>query len=253
MGSTLRLAIGLMGNAASLLLYAAPILTFRKVIRKKNSEEYSYVPYTFALFNCFLYTWYGLPVVSNNWENFPLVTINGLGFFMESSFVLIYFWFASSKSKKVVAYVAVAVIVGICITTLVSTFALHNHRQRKVFVGSVGLVASVAMYGSPLVVMKQVIKTRSVEFMPFSLSLFSFMASSLWMTYGLLSGDLFIACPSLIGSPLGLSQIMLYCIYRNKGLIADPSKMDLEINGLEIIAPHPMINGINGTNGKIEE
>ncbi|XP_042480603.1 bidirectional sugar transporter SWEET3b-like isoform X2 [Macadamia integrifolia] len=208
-GYALHLAVGIMGNATSLLLFAAPILTFKRVIRKRSTEEYSCVPYIVALFNCFLYTWYGLPVVSNKWENFPLVTINGLGVLMESTFIFIYFWFASAKGKKVVALVAVPVITAICITALVSTFAFHSHRQRKVFVGSVGLVACVGMYGSPLVA----------------------------------------ACPNLIGCPLGIFQLMLYFMYRKKGIKAEPIKMDIESNGsVELKTPQP---AINGTNGKI--
>lgn len=39
-----------------------------------------------------------------------------------------------------------------CSVVLISTFVFHDHHHRKAFVGSVGLVASVAMYGSPLVV-----------------------------------------------------------------------------------------------------
>ncbi|KAL6011340.1 hypothetical protein ACLOJK_001786 [Asimina triloba] len=48
-------------------------------------------------------------------------------------------------SEKLVALVAVPVIATFCVTALVSAFALHDHHHRKVFVGSVGLVASVAM------------------------------------------------------------------------------------------------------------
>ncbi|KAF5731230.1 bidirectional sugar transport SWEET 3 [Tripterygium wilfordii] len=198
MGDRLRLAVGVMGNAASLLLYAAPILTFARVIRKKNTEEFSCVPYTIALLNCLLYTWYGLPVVSYKWENFPVVTINGLGIILELSFVLIYFWFSTARGKASffqikVAAIVIVVIIGFCITAVISAFVLHDHHHRKIFVGSVGLVASVAMYGSPLVAVKQVILTKSVEFMPFYLSFFSFLASSLWMAYGLLGHDLFLA------------------------------------------------------------
>lgn len=37
-------------------------------------------------------------------------------------------------------------------TVAISAFVFHDHHNRKLIVGSVGLVAAVAMYGSPLVV-----------------------------------------------------------------------------------------------------
>ncbi|CAN4087630.1 unnamed protein product [Withania somnifera] len=194
MGDRLLLAVGVMGNVASMLLYAAPILTFSQVMKKKkNIEGFSCVPYVLALFNCCLYTWYGLPIVSYRWENFPVVTINGTGILFEMSFILIYFGFSSAKGKKDVAKMVVPIILLCVATGIISTFAFHEHSRRKVFVGSIGVVASVSMYASPLVVVRQVIKTKSVEFMPFYLSLFSFLASCLWMAYGLLSHDIFLA------------------------------------------------------------
>ncbi|KAL7106960.1 hypothetical protein ACP275_06G024300 [Erythranthe tilingii] len=227
-----RLAVGIMGNAASMLLYSAPILTFARVIRKKSTEEFSCVPYIIALLNCFLYTWYGLPVVSYKWENFPLVTINGLGILLEVSFIIVYFYFASTNGKKKVAMLTVPVVLVFCAVAILSAFVFHDHTHRKAFVGSVGLVASVAMYGSPLVAMKQVIETKSVEYMPFYLSFFSFLASSLWMAYGLLSHDLILAAPNLVGSPLGMLQLVLYCVYRKRGtnnhVEQRPQKWDVE-------------------------
>uniref|UniRef100_A0A6N2KFX7 Bidirectional sugar transporter SWEET n=1 Tax=Salix viminalis TaxID=40686 RepID=A0A6N2KFX7_SALVM len=192
MGDTLRLAVGIMGNAASLLLFSAPILTFYRVVRKKSTEEFSCVPYIIALLNCLLYTWYGLPVVSYRWENFPVIKV---------------------------AITVIPVILVFCITATISAFALHDHRHRKIFVGSVALAAS-----------KKVIKTKSVEFMPFYLSFFSFLASSIWMAYGLLSHDLFLASPNLVGSPLGIVQLVLYCKYRKTGIMEAPHKWDLEKN-----------------------
>jgi solute carrier family 50 protein (sugar transporter) len=37
------------------------------------------------------------------------------------------------------------------LTATLSSFMAHTHRMRKVFVGSVGLVASISMYSSPMV------------------------------------------------------------------------------------------------------
>ncbi|KAK6155590.1 hypothetical protein DH2020_009838 [Rehmannia glutinosa] len=190
-----RLAVGVMGNAASMLLYAAPMLTFSRVIRKKSTEGFSCVPYILALFNCSLYTWYGLPVVSYKWENFPVVTINGLGILLEISFILIYFYFASADGKatvielqKKVAMLTIPVILVSCLIAILSAFVFHDHRHRKALVGSVGLVASVAMYGSPLVAVS----------------------------------------PNLVGSPLGVLQLVLYCIYRKRRTMEQPQKWDLE-------------------------
>ncbi|KAK9143950.1 hypothetical protein Syun_013350 [Stephania yunnanensis] len=230
MGGALRLVIGIMGNAASLLLYTAPILTFVKVIKKRSTGEFSCVPYTLALFNCLTYTWYGLPLVSDKWENFPLVTTNGIGVFLETFFIITYLCFASSKRKVILASSSViSILVAFCIVVMVSLVTTHDHRQRKVLVGTAGLIASVAMYGSPLVVMKQVIKTKSVEFMPFHLSLFSLAASSLWMIYGFLGNDIFVASPNLVGTPLGVFQIVLYCMYRKRG-IASTEEMNKEVD-----------------------
>lgn len=153
--------------------------TFSRVIRKKSIEKYSCVPYIMALSNCVLYTWYGLPVVSYKWENFPVVTINGIGIFLELSFILIYFYYASTDGKasyltqikcnkhfiscnisialmklqKKVAMMTLPVLLLSSSVVLLSAFAFHDHHHRKAFVGSIGLVASVAMYGSPLVAM----------------------------------------------------------------------------------------------------
>lgn len=43
------------------------------------------------------------------------------------------------------------IVIAFSITALVSAYAFHDHHHRKVFVGSVGLLVSSAMYGSPLV------------------------------------------------------------------------------------------------------
>ncbi|PPS15260.1 hypothetical protein GOBAR_AA05332 [Gossypium barbadense] len=215
MGDRLRLAVGIMGNASSLLLYAAPILTFTRVVRKRSTEEFSCIPYIVALSNCLLYTWYGLPVIK-------------------------------------AGTITTMVMVIFTVTAITSAFVFHDHHHRKVFVGTIGLVASVAMYAAPLVVVKQVIMTKSVEFMPFYLSFFSFLASVLWLAYGQLSHDLLLASPNLVGLPLGILQLGLYCKYRKRGIIEEePSKWDLEHNNIQEKPKHMQLSMNEDVNGKI--
>ncbi|GAB2214245.1 hypothetical protein Droror1_Dr00018586 [Drosera rotundifolia] len=226
----LHIAVGIMGNAASIFLYSSPILTFARVIRKKSTEEFSCVPYIIALLNSLFYSWYGSPVVSHGWQNFPIITIDGTGVVLELCFISIYFWFCPPKMKIRVFAGFISVIGVFCIAAATSAFVFHDHHSRRVFIGCFGLVASSSMYASPLVVMKKVIQTKSVEYMPFYLSLFSFLASSLWMAYGLLMHDFFLTAPNLVGCPLGIVQLVLYCIYNRKEIMEEKDQWDLEKN-----------------------
>ena len=54
---------------------------------------------------------------------------------------------------QIKAGVIAATVILVCsITAIISLFVFHDHHHHKVFVGTVGLVASVAMYAAPLVV-----------------------------------------------------------------------------------------------------
>ncbi|KAJ7557798.1 hypothetical protein O6H91_04G010700 [Diphasiastrum complanatum] len=65
--------------------------------------------------------------------------------------------------------------------------------------------------------MKLVITTKSVEYMPFLLSLASFVNGLIWTSYAFLGRlDVFIIVPNGIGSLLGALQLVIYFIYYKK-------------------------------------
>ncbi|KAK9139377.1 hypothetical protein Scep_009058 [Stephania cephalantha] len=204
-------------------------LTFKRVIKDRSTGEFSCVPYITAWLNCLIYAWYASPFVSNGWENLPLFTIDIVGIALESSFIMIYILYAPPRGKRNTCLMATTVIAFVVGMVIMSSI-LSDPSLRKALIGAFGLVACSAMYSSPLVVVKRVIQTKSVEFMPFSLSLFSFLASSLWTAYGLLSNDLLLAFPNILGCPLGLLQLLLYFKYSGKrGQLEEPLiKVDIE-------------------------
>ncbi|KAJ8752995.1 hypothetical protein K2173_008730 [Erythroxylum novogranatense] len=224
----LRLTVGILGNVASLSLFSAPIITFTRVIKHKSTEEFSCIPYIISLLDCIVYTWYSTPVVSYGCENLPILTVNGIGTLLELSFIFIYLWFAPRKEKVKVASLTLVVVLLSILVIVVSVFVRHDHSRRKLFVGCAGIVASAVMYGSPLVAVKTVIETESVEFMPFYLSFFTFLSSTLWGIYGLLELDFFIASPSIVGIILSIIQLALYFKYRKRGIKEEPNKWDIE-------------------------
>ncbi|XP_031389986.1 bidirectional sugar transporter SWEET1-like isoform X2 [Punica granatum] len=168
-----------------------------------------------TLLNCLLSAWYGLPFVSPN--NLLVSTINGTGAAIESIYVLVFLIFAPKREKAKILGLLTFVIAVFSAVAFISLFALHGNK-RKLFCGFAATIFSIIMYASPLSIMRLVIRTKSVEFMPFFLSLFVFLCGTSWFIYGLLGRDPFVAVPNGFGSGLGTVQLILYAIYRkNKG------------------------------------
>ncbi|KAK7320901.1 hypothetical protein VNO77_30828 [Canavalia gladiata] len=204
---------GIFGNASGLFLFLAPTITFKRVITNKSTEKFSGVPYPMTLLNCLLSAWYGLPFVSPH--NILVTIINGTGAVIEIIYVFIFILFAPKKEKAKIFGLFTFVVAVFSAVVFVSLFALHGN-PRKLFCGFAAAIFSIIMYGSPLSIMRQVIRTKSVEFMPFFLSLFVFLCGTSWFIYGLLGRDPFVAVPNGVGSALGTMQLILYFIYRDK-------------------------------------
>ncbi|CAL4910877.1 unnamed protein product [Urochloa decumbens] len=225
MATSIRVVVGIIASVVCVLLYTVPVLTFKRVIKEASVGEFSCLPYILALFSALTWGWYGFPVVSNGWENLSLFGTCAVGVFFELSFIIIYIWYAPREKKFVVLMVSLIMAI-LCVIVSFSTFTFHTHQMRKLFVGSIGIVTSMSMYSAPLVAVKQVMKTKSVEFMPFYLSLFSLLTSLMWTLYGILGRDPYITAPNSVGCLTGILQLVVYCIYSR---CKDPPKTHNDI------------------------
>ncbi|KAL1831160.1 hypothetical protein DCAR_0101141 [Daucus carota subsp. sativus] len=233
MTGVLHSAFGIFGDLTGLFLFLAPVITFKRILLNKSTEQFSGIPYVMTLLNCLLSAWYGLPFVSPN--NILVSVVNGTGAVIEAVYVLIFLIFAPKKEKMKIFGILMVILTIFGTVAFVSMFALH-HNKRKVFCGFAAAIFSVIMYGSPLSVMRMVMKTQSVEYMPFFLSFCSFLCGTSWFIYGLLGKDPFVAVPNGFGCGLGILQLILYATYcGNKGQTkktADGSSLELgQANG----------------------
>ncbi|OWM63939.1 bidirectional sugar transporter SWEET1a-like isoform X2 [Punica granatum] len=166
-----------------------------------------------------LYTWYSLPFVSPN--NLLITTITSTGVAIEFIYLLIFLVYAPKKEKLKIVGLLAFVLTVIATVALVSLLALHG-KPRMHMCGIVTTIFTIVMYASPLSVARMVIKTKSVEYMPFWLSLFTFICGILWFLFGLLGADPYVYVPNGLGGLLGMMQLILYAIYRDKK--AEPKK-----------------------------
>nr|WAJ59862.1 SWEET family protein 3 [Heracleum moellendorffii] len=180
---------GVLGNIVSFLVYLAPLPTFLRIYKKKSTEGFQSIPYAVALFSAMLTLYYGLLKPNG----FLLITINSVGIFIESAYILLFMIYAPKDTKVYTSKLLVSlngVVFGIIIFT---TMMFFEGIVRIRIVGWACAIFSVCVFIAPLSVMRLVIRTKSVEFMPLSLSFFLTICAVMWFFYGVLSHDLFVA------------------------------------------------------------
>ncbi|XP_024533218.1 putative bidirectional sugar transporter SWEET7d [Selaginella moellendorffii] len=198
--------LGIVGNVTAMVMFLSPTLkirrkdthfslflvsrpTFWRIINSRDTGSFSPVPYACTLLNCLLWFFYGLPAVTSN--NTLIVTINAAGIILECIYLIVFFTFAPATHRGYLSMLLVGV-AGFFAAAIAVTLTAFQQEQRAKFVGAVCVVVGTLMYASPLSVMKLVIATRSVEYMPFSLSLCSLINALLWTSYGVLKHDKFL-------------------------------------------------------------
>nr|KJB51263.1 hypothetical protein B456_008G209000 [Gossypium raimondii] len=91
-------------------------------------------------------------------------------------------------------------------------------------------------YYGPKKEKRKVIKTKSVEYMPFTLSVFLTLGAVMWFFYGLCLKDMNVAVPNILGFIFGVLQMILYAVYKNH-----PKKTVEESDPKLQLSDHPVV------------
>ncbi|OMO98479.1 SWEET sugar transporter [Corchorus olitorius] len=197
--------VGIIGNIISFGLFLSPVPTFWRIWKNKSVEEFQPYPYIATVLNCLMWIFYGLPLVVK--DNILVTTINGIGLVIELIYLAIYCWYAKDKKKRVIVFSA--------------------------FLGEVIFTAAVVA-ASPLAVWKKVITTKSVEYMPFWLSVASFVNGCCWSIYALIQFDLYIIISNGLGAVFGAMQLILYAYYYFYGKRHAGAKEDGKLSEVQL-------------------
>lgn len=216
-----QLIVGILGNGVSLMVFVAPVPTFFRIITKRTTEDFSAVPYVACFFAQLMWVYYGVL----DPKGLLITTISAIGAALEIIYVTVYMVLASKPQR--LSTVRLSCLGSlILLIILIGTLLGAQGNKRLYIVGLLAGINAVCMFAAPLSVMRQVIRTKSVEYMPLFLSLCLFVCGGVWSSYALIVRDLFVLVPNGIGFLLGTAQLLLYAIYykRTSDRLAEASK-----------------------------
>lgn len=228
---TARTIVGIVGNVISFGLFLSPIPTFITIWKKKTASGFKPDPYVATVLNCAMWVFYGMPFVHP--DSLLVVTINGFGFCLELIYVGIFFIYSPWKRRRNILLALLVELIFMVAVVAITLLVLHTTGRRSTLVGILCIIFNIAMYTSPLTIMRRVIQTKSVKYMPFFLSLTNFLNGVIWAVYALLKFDPFVLVPNALGSLSGLVQLILYATYYRTTKWDEPEKLtsEVEISG----------------------
>ncbi|KAG6632797.1 bidirectional sugar transporter SWEET10-like [Carya illinoinensis] len=224
-------AFGLLGNIISFMVYLAPLPTFYQIYQKKSSGGFQSVPYVVALFSSMLWIYYAMVKKDAN----LLITINSIGCLIESIYIMLFIFYATKKTRiQTVKLLLLLDFFGFGLMALLTHF-LAKGAKRILVLGWISLVFNLGVFAAPLCIMRQVMRTKSVEYMPFPLSFFLTLGAVAWFFYGLFLKDYYIALPNTVGFIFGIAQMALYLIYKDAKKVSEETKLHVPEHIVDLV------------------
>ncbi|XP_020898805.1 sugar transporter SWEET1 [Exaiptasia diaphana] len=177
-----------------------------KIIRSGNTGHIALFPFVACCLSGILWTKYGLLI-----DDFPITFVSGAGMVSQSIYIFIYY--INTREKRSAAIKILWSFLGV---TSVLSYIKYYVEDLETAIRHLGLICSgfsVAVYGSPLVSLAQVVKQKSTEYLTFSLCLANFVVSLQWFMYGHLVQDAYIKLPNALGVLLSVIQLSLFILY----------------------------------------
>nr|WGU30679.1 bidirectional sugar transporter SWEET9 [Allium sativum]WGU30680.1 bidirectional sugar transporter SWEET9 [Allium sativum] len=220
-------AFGILGNVISFMVMIAPIPTFYRIYKKKSTEGFQSLPYVASLFSAMLWIYYAF--IKTN--EYLLITINAFGCIIQTVYIVMYLTYAPRKAKVHTAKIFLLLNVGLFSLIVLSTLLLTKGANRQKLLGWICVGFAVSVFAAPLSIIRLVIRTKSVEFMPFGLSFFLTLSAVVWFSYGFLIKDIYVAIPNILGFTFGVLQMILYIVYKDVKILKEELKLPEKMVG----------------------
>lgn len=187
------------GPCLFIALQVSCIFVALEIEAMKSVKKLSAVPFVSLLACGFYWSLYG-------WlkNDLTIFVPNAVSIITGMYCMWVYYAYASLKPDVLYCTLALFLSTGGCLGFL----GMANS------IGTIGCIMSVLMSGSPLAVVKTVIKEQSTASLPFSTSFVAWLNSCSWVAYGyFIAHDPMILMPNTLGLMLTTLQMSLFIVF----------------------------------------
>ncbi|GFP97090.1 bidirectional sugar transporter sweet15 [Phtheirospermum japonicum] len=121
-----------------------------------------------------------------------IIITNALGAVIEVLYIGTYLYYAQT-SDRIFATKLLGVFIGLFFVIISVTLPIFQGGIIITVVGWLCICATVMAFAAPMFNVYQVVQTRSVKYMPITLSCTLTLSGGVWCIYGLLTSDLLVA------------------------------------------------------------
>ncbi|OXA59508.1 sugar transporter SWEET1 [Folsomia candida] len=223
----------LLGSTATfttICQFLSGMFTVHRIVVKQGGSvgDLSPVPYLMGVVGCGVWLLYG-----HLRNDATVVNCNIVGTLLNVFYVLVFMKFNVIKTliyRQVLCALVFLSLTLVYVHTWDSGALVHNGDSPLVQnIGLLCIVMGILGCASPLVSLKEVMRTKSTDMLPFPLILSMFLVCTQWWIYGILAKDPYMQFPNFMGTCIALLQLGLFCVYSstspNKGLNADYKKL----------------------------
>ncbi|XP_014468054.1 PREDICTED: sugar transporter SWEET1-like [Dinoponera quadriceps] len=191
----------------TMLQMLAGIIICKNIYQQGTSKGVDPMPFLGGIGLCILMLRYAWIL-----DDSAMINVNIFGVVTNTIYMAVYYYYASN-TKNVLNLIGKATV----FIVIFLIYAQVEHPSNVEF--RFGIVVTVLLFlliAAPLIHLREIIKTKNTEILPFPLILMGTLVSFSWLLYGLIIDNAFVIFQNVVGFTLSIAQLSLFVIFPSK-------------------------------------
>ncbi|XP_072536549.1 sugar transporter SWEET1 [Salminus brasiliensis] len=184
-------------------MFSTGLTDLKKMRATQSADSVQFLPFLTTCLNNLGWLYYGVLK-----HDGTVLLVNVIGASLQTLYIITYFHYA--KDKRRVFAQTLAMVCVLCGAWVYFGVIVPRGETQLSQLGLFCSVFTVSMYLSPLADLLEIVRSRSVERLSFSLTVATFFTSTSWTLYGLQLQDYYIMVPNTPGIVTSLIRFFLF-------------------------------------------